>query len=123
MRTRVVLGALLVVVLAGCGRGDDPVADATTTTAAPTTVATTITTTPPPEDVIYVVQSGDSLSTIAQRFGVSVDEIAQANGITDVNAIMAGQELVIPPSTTTTAPTTIAPTTIADDTTTTTASG
>ena len=47
----------------------------------------------------YVVQSGDTLSSIALRFGVSVDQIAQANSIQDVSLIRAGQQLVIPAAT------------------------
>ena len=46
-----------------------------------------------------MVQSGDTLSSIAQRFGVSVDQIAQANSIQDVSLIRAGQQLVIPAAT------------------------
>lgn len=44
----------------------------------------------------YVVASGDTLSVIAERFGVSVDAISEANGITDPNSIRPGQELIIP---------------------------
>ncbi len=44
----------------------------------------------------YVVQSGDTLGIIAERFGVSVEEIAEANGITDVNVLEIGQILDIP---------------------------
>ena len=44
----------------------------------------------------YVVQAGDTLYSIAQRFGVTVDAIAQANGIADPTQISVGQVLVIP---------------------------
>ncbi|MBC8505407.1 MAG: LysM peptidoglycan-binding domain-containing protein [Anaerolineales bacterium] len=44
----------------------------------------------------YVVQSGDTLGIIAERFGVSIEEIADANGITDVNILEVGQALDIP---------------------------
>jgi murein DD-endopeptidase MepM/ murein hydrolase activator NlpD len=45
---------------------------------------------------VYIVQPGDSLYLIAQRFGTSVDAIASANGITDPSVIAPGLELVIP---------------------------
>jgi LysM repeat protein len=44
----------------------------------------------------YVVQAGDSLTSIAGRFGVSVQAIIGANGITQPNALEVGQVLVIP---------------------------
>lgn len=52
-----------------------------------------------------MVEPGDSLAAIAERFGVSLGELVAANGITDPNVIAAGQVLTIPPpppSTTTT---------------------
>ena len=50
----------------------------------------------PDNSVIYVVQRGDNLYRISLRFGVSMQAIAQANGITNVNVIYVGQELIIP---------------------------
>lgn len=47
----------------------------------------------------YVVQRGDSLFGISLRFGVSVQAIAQASGITNINLIYVGQTLSIPGST------------------------
>ena len=44
----------------------------------------------------YVVRPGDTLSGIAGQFGVSVDSLAYANGITDPNRVFAGQQLAIP---------------------------
>jgi LysM repeat protein len=43
-----------------------------------------------------VVQPGDTLFSISQRFGVSVDAIMQANGLTDRNTVRVGQVLMIP---------------------------
>lgn len=54
----------------------------------------------PQEDVIHTVVRGETLGTIAQQYGVTVDEIAAANNITNVNVIAVGQQLVIPLSTT-----------------------
>ncbi|MFN8412772.1 MAG: peptidoglycan DD-metalloendopeptidase family protein [Anaerolineales bacterium] len=45
---------------------------------------------------IYVVQAGDSLSSIAGRFDVSLDDLMAANSITNANQVSVGQQLVIP---------------------------
>lgn len=45
---------------------------------------------------VYVVQSGDTLSLISSRFNVDLQELMNANGISDPNLLSAGQELVIP---------------------------
>jgi len=44
----------------------------------------------------YVVQWGDTLSSIARRFGVTVDAIVRANNLPNANMIRAGQVLIIP---------------------------
>lgn len=44
----------------------------------------------------YVVQAGDTLAAIAQRFGTTVDAIVRANNITNPDLIFVGQVLVIP---------------------------
>ncbi|MFC1461175.1 LysM peptidoglycan-binding domain-containing protein [Verrucomicrobiota bacterium] len=48
----------------------------------------------------YVVQRGDSISKIAQRFNVSKAQIAEVNNLADPNKIWTGQKLVIPEATT-----------------------
>ena len=53
------------------------------------------TATPPPGPV-YIIQSGDSLSSIASRFGVILADLMAANNITDANNISAGSQLIIP---------------------------
>lgn len=45
---------------------------------------------------VYVVKAGDTLNSIARQYGVTVQEIATANGLFNVNAISVGQELIIP---------------------------
>jgi murein DD-endopeptidase MepM/ murein hydrolase activator NlpD len=45
----------------------------------------------------YVVQSGDTLSGIAQMFGVSVNTILWSNDITKASGIRPGQSLIILP--------------------------
>lgn len=44
----------------------------------------------------YVVQPGDSLSIIARDHGVTTDELAAANAISDLHLIRVGQTLRIP---------------------------
>lgn len=44
----------------------------------------------------HVVQAGESLGRIAQRYNVSLQALAQANGIVDPNRVFAGQTLIIP---------------------------
>jgi LysM repeat protein len=44
----------------------------------------------------YTVQPGDTLFAIAQRYGVTVEALAQANNITNVHRLEVGQVLTIP---------------------------
>jgi len=44
----------------------------------------------------YQVREGDTLSQVAERLGVSVRALAEANGITDPDRILSGQMLVVP---------------------------
>ncbi|HVA08372.1 MAG TPA: LysM peptidoglycan-binding domain-containing protein [Acidimicrobiales bacterium] len=46
-----------------------------------------------------IVMIGDTLSAIGARYGVSVAQLAAANGITDPNLVTVGRRLVIPTST------------------------
>ena len=48
------------------------------------------------DSVKHTVKSGESLSTIAKKYGVKQGDIAVANNITDPAKIYAGMELVIP---------------------------
>ena len=48
------------------------------------------------EPVIYEVQSGDTLVNIALQYDVSVDDIATASGLENVDVLDIGQRLVIP---------------------------
>jgi len=71
-----------------------PTAKASVSVAAPTPGAPT----PSPRSTprVYVAQAGDSLSTIAARFGVTVQALMAANGLTNPNLVNVGQVLVIP---------------------------
>lgn len=46
--------------------------------------------------ITYVVQPGDTLFSIAQRFGVTIQDIADANNLTNLNFLIPGQVLRIP---------------------------
>jgi len=48
----------------------------------------------------YVVQAGDTLSRIAQRFNTTVDAIVRANNLSNPNNLSVGQRLIIPSGTT-----------------------
>jgi murein DD-endopeptidase MepM/ murein hydrolase activator NlpD len=45
---------------------------------------------------VYIVQPGDSLSSIAAFFSISQADLMSANGITDPNQLDAGQQLIVP---------------------------
>ena len=66
-------------------------------TSVPTPVPTVAPTpTPAPTPRTYVVQSGDTLTTIAAQFGTTAQAIAAANGITVSTVINVGDVLIIP---------------------------
>lgn len=46
-------------------------------------------------DTTYIVQAGDTLSEIAQRFGTTYQHLADINGIANPNLIHVGQEIRI----------------------------
>ncbi len=50
----------------------------------------------PQAGAVYQVQPGDTLSSIAHRFGVNLDDLIQANAITDPNTLRPGQKLLLP---------------------------
>jgi LysM repeat protein len=50
----------------------------------------------PPATGTYTVGPGDTLSTIAAAFGISVEELLALNALTDPDRLMLGQELVVP---------------------------
>ena len=49
---------------------------------------------PPP--TVHIVQRGETLFSIAQQYGVTVNTITRANGISDPRRVYVGQRLVIP---------------------------
>lgn len=86
--------AVLVTLGAACGGGggEEPAAPVT----APSPAAPVPGPTPAPTPQAYVVQPGDTLSEIAERFGTTVRALVRANDIDDPDRIHPGQELVIP---------------------------
>ncbi len=54
---------------------------------------------PPPREYIdqYVIQPGDTLGSIAQQYGVTLEALMQANGLNDASVLSVGQVVNIPP--------------------------
>lgn len=67
---------------------------------APTTVAAAPVEAAPaaaaPQSLIHVVRPGETLFRIATGYGLTVNELARANSITDPTLIYAGQQLIVP---------------------------
>ena len=51
---------------------------------------------PLPETTVHIVQRGETLFSIARQYGLTMDAITHANGISDPRRIYAGQRLAIP---------------------------
>lgn len=77
-----------------------PLAAASATpTSTPTTVPPTTTPSPTPSGpTVYVVEAGDTLLGIAERFGVTTEAILRVNDLDDPDNLTEGQELAIPPT-------------------------
>lgn len=60
--------------------------------------ATTVAT-PSGSGTTYVVQTGDALSAIARRHGVTLGALLKANDITATSLILPGRQLTVPPAT------------------------
>ncbi len=103
LRTLVLSGGLALALLlaGGCAQLDRVTNDPSTEVAdeprfAIVTVTIALTPTPRTSEVRYTVQEGDTLSGIAEMFGVTWDAIIQANDLQSQDAIFVGQELLIP---------------------------
>ncbi|HMN30482.1 MAG TPA: LysM peptidoglycan-binding domain-containing protein, partial [Caldilineaceae bacterium] len=48
------------------------------------------------QGTVHVVAAGETISQIANRYGVTVDAILTTNAISNANQIFVGQELIIP---------------------------
>ena len=49
-----------------------------------------------PEGPVYIVKEGDTLTSIAIRLGVTVDDLVQMNNLSDPDQLIIGDRLVIP---------------------------
>ena len=49
-----------------------------------------------PASTVHVVAVGESLNSVAARYGIAVSRLVTANGLADPNLIRVGQELTIP---------------------------
>ena len=67
-----------------------------TATPAPYTPEPTPTPTVSPTPILHVIQSGESLLTIAGKYGISVAALQDSNGILDPRSLQIGQQLIIP---------------------------
>jgi tetratricopeptide (TPR) repeat protein len=66
-------------------------------TAVPTATALpTPTIMPIPTEGVYIVQAGDTLRGIAERFNITIEEIITLNQLENPNALSVGQILIIP---------------------------
>jgi len=67
-----------------------------TSTPAPYTPEPTATPTLAPTPVVHTISAGETLIAIARQYGVSVQAIQEANGITDPRTLRVGQEIRVP---------------------------
>ena len=58
----------------------------------------------PPSGRIHIVAVGDTLSSIADAYGVTLEELLELNGLDDANYIVEGQALALPVANYTPAP-------------------
>ena len=90
------LAVVLVAMAAACGTTDPASQERLPPIRTTLATTTTTTTTLPAGDVVYVVQSGDTLGRIADRFGATVQSIVERNALSSPDDIQAGQRLKIP---------------------------
>jgi len=100
--TAILMGSATPVTGAGAGTPSAPGTPSPVPPTLPTLVVTSTpisaapTTAPPPsQGTVHVVQAGDTLSSIATRYGTTVAAIVQANNLAS-DTIYVGQKLVIP---------------------------
>ena len=87
---------LALVTLAGCGTTDEASRETLPPIRTTIAITTTTSTTVPAGQRFYVIQSGDTLGTIAAAFEVTVQSIVELNGLANPDDIQAGQTIEIP---------------------------
>ncbi len=45
---------------------------------------------------LYIVRDGDTLSELAERYAITIEELMAANGLSEPDALHVGQSLIIP---------------------------
>jgi len=76
--------------------GNTPTPEVTATLRPTHTPRPTLTATPVME--IHVVQAGESLWSISQQYGITVEDLIMANDLIDPSRLRVGDELRIPPT-------------------------
>ena len=95
------VGLLLAPIITGAVEGEDQGTGGAILGMVGNSLETTTRVSIKPRDsvVTYLVQSGDTVSSIANKFDVSIDTIRWQNGLKSIDAIKPGQKLEIPPVT------------------------
>jgi LysM repeat protein len=90
--THIVAGQVLIIPDANAANPAAPAAPANPPPAAPANAVPPANAAP----VYYTVQAGDTLNSIARKFGLNMQDIANANGMSDPNHLHVGQQILIP---------------------------
>ena len=100
LRRNLTVAVMCVALIAGCSapsRTRNVAATASSTVSTSTTAPKATTTTIP--RITYRVKRGDSLTTIAEHFHVSISAIVSRNHVADPDRLTEGETLLIPPAT------------------------
>ncbi len=86
----------IAVAIGGCGSGPQPTLATHETPLPPLPTVTTTTIPPITLPPFYVVQRGDTLTSIAKKFKVTIASLVAANRLTNPDKVQAGQRLALP---------------------------
>jgi LysM repeat protein len=95
-RSLVLSATVIVVAVLAVSCGDDDGGDEVLPPIRTTTTITTTSTTVNTSRIFYEIKPGETLSQIAESFGVPYQAIVELNGITDPDDIPAGETIEIP---------------------------